>query len=126
MVGAILVSGSFILSVRSRSHQWATLRAIGSSSKGIAMIVITEAIMIGVVSSGIGILAGMGFSSVAGLFIGRLLNIEEIDISYSFSIIASVVIFGVLLAVFGALIPAFVARKVPPAQSLRIGIPETF
>jgi putative ABC transport system permease protein len=123
LVGAILVMGSFILSVRSRSDHWATLRAIGSNSRGIAGIVITEAVIIGIVGSVIGIFVGMGFSMVAGSFIRQLLKLDGVDISFSSYIIIIVFILGVLLSVFGALIPALIARKVPPAQALRSGLP---
>lgn len=121
--GAILVMGSFYLSVRSRSDYWAILRAIGSTSRGIVGIIAAEALYIGAIGTVIGIFGGIGLSLIISSIIDSWFQLEGINIVISPATLVIVFFTGVILAILGALFPAFVARNVPPAQALRPGIP---
>lgn len=124
LMGAILVMGSFILSVRSRSEHWAALQALGSSSRQIVGIVVTEALLIGIVGSLIGILVGDVLCFSAESAIKRLFEIENFQMQLSLEIMIIVFLLGVTFSVIGAFLPAMIARKVSPAQVLRPGQPQ--
>ena len=75
-VVALLIMGSFFLSVRSRFKQWALLRALGSNPNQIIVVVLLEALCIGAIGSLAGVILGAGTQTVAASFINKWVNIE--------------------------------------------------
>lgn len=124
LAGAILVMGSFYLSVTARFDYWAILRALGSTPRQIVAVITAEALTVGILGSAIGVLAGIVFSSVTVAFMKRWLQLGETALVLSPFYLTAVFGAGVVLAVLGALLPALSVRKVPPAQALRPGLPQ--
>ena len=75
-VVALLIMGSFFLSVRSRFKQWALLRALGSNPNQIILVVLLEALCIGAIGSLAGVILGAGTQTIAASFINKWVNIE--------------------------------------------------
>ena len=116
-VVALLIMGSFFLSVRSRFKQWALLRALGSNPNQIILVVLLEALCIGAIGSLAGVILGAGTQTIAASFINKWVNIEGAG-EASFSISSEI-----FMSILGAIIPAFMVRKIPPVQALRPGLP---
>lgn len=125
-VVALLIMGSFFLSVRSRFKQWALLRALGSNPNQIILVVLLEALCIGAIGSLAGVILGAGTQTIAASFINKWVNIEEAG-KASFSILSEILLItfllGIVMSILGAIIPAFMVRKIPPVQALRPGLP---
>lgn len=125
-VVALLIMGSFFLSVRSRFKQWALLRALGSNPNQIIVVVLLEALCIGAIGSLAGVILGAGTQTIAASFINKWVNIEgagEASFSISSEILLITFLLGIVMSILGAIIPAFMVRKIPPVQALRPGLP---
>ncbi|WP_144615298.1 FtsX-like permease family protein [Bacillus cereus] len=125
-VVALLIMGSFFLSVRSRFKQWALLRALGSNPNQIIVVVLLEALCIGAIGSLVGVILGAGTQTIAASFINKWVNIEgaeEASFSISGEILLITFLLGIVMSIIGAIIPAFMVRKIPPVQALRPGLP---
>ncbi|MCU5108507.1 ABC transporter permease [Bacillus cereus] len=125
-VVALLIMGSFFLSVRSRFKQWALLRALGSNPNQIILVVLLEALCIGAIGSLAGVILGAGTQTIAASFINKWVNIEEAgkaSFSISGEILLITFLLGIVMSIIGAIIPAFMVRKIPPVQALRPGLP---
>lgn len=125
-VVALLIMGSFFLSVRSQFKQWALLRALGSNPNQIILVVLLEALCIGAIGSLAGVMLGAGTQTIAASFINKWVNIEgagKESFSISGEILLITFLLGIVMSVIGAIIPAFMVRKIPPVQALRPGLP---
>ncbi|MES5891803.1 MULTISPECIES: FtsX-like permease family protein [Bacillus cereus group] len=125
-VVSLLIMGSFFLSVRSRFKQWALLRALGSNPNQIILVVLLEALCIGAIGSLAGVLLGAGTQTIAASFINKWVNIEgagKASFSISGEILFITFLLGIVMSIIGAIIPAFMVRKIPPVQALRPGLP---
>ncbi|MED2708786.1 FtsX-like permease family protein [Bacillus toyonensis] len=125
-VVALLIMGSFFLSVRSRFKQWALLRALGSNPNQIILVVLLEALCIGAIGSLAGVILGAGTQTIAASFINKWVNIEgagKESFSISGEILLITFLLGIVMSIIGAIIPAFMVRKIPPVQALRPGLP---
>ncbi|MGI8727751.1 MAG: ABC transporter permease, partial [Solirubrobacterales bacterium] len=60
-VGAFLIFNTFSITVAQRKRELGMLRTLGASSRQVLASVIVEALVIGVLASGVGLLAGLGF-----------------------------------------------------------------
>ncbi|MGN4445661.1 FtsX-like permease family protein [Bacillus cereus group sp. MYBK79-1] len=125
-VVALLIMGSFFLSVRSRFKQWALLRALGSNPNQIILVVLLEALCIGAIGSLAGVILGAGTQTIAASFINKWVNIEgagKASFSISGEVLLITFLLGIVMSIIGAIIPAFMVRKIPPVQALRPGLP---
>ncbi|CAI8812721.1 putative ABC transport system permease protein [Bacillus sp. IT-79MI2] len=124
-VVALLIMGSFFLSVRSRFKQWALLRAIGSNPNQVIFVVLLEALCIGTIGSLVGVVLGASTHQLAASFINKWVNVESTgqeSFSISVEILFITFLLGIIMSVIGAIIPAFMVRKIPPVEALRPGV----
>ncbi len=61
-VGAFIIFNTFSIIVAQRSRELALLRALGASRRQVMTSVVSEALIVGIVASVIGILAGIGIA----------------------------------------------------------------
>jgi putative ABC transport system permease protein len=119
-VGAFIIFNTFSIIVAQRTRELALFRALGASGRQVMTSVLVEAFGIGVVSSGLGVLAGIGVAIV----LKGALNTTGFEIPASGSVIlprtfiASIVV-GTLVTVVAALVPARRAARVAPIEALR-------
>ena len=66
LVGAFIIFNTFSITVAQRTREFALLRALGSTRRQIVIAVAGEALIVGVVASGLGLLAGLGFAKLLG------------------------------------------------------------
>ncbi|MDH2882641.1 FtsX-like permease family protein [Bacillus cytotoxicus] len=123
-VVALLVMGSFFLSVRDRFKQWALLRALGSGSTQIIGVVIIESLIIGSIGSLVGVLSGTLFYRLAAGLINRWIGVGSVDneiFIIPWNLLILTLILGIIMSIVGSIIPAMSIRKVPPVQAFRPG-----
>lgn len=119
---ALLIMGSFFLSVRSRTKQWALLLALGSKSYQVINVILVEAILIGTIASLLGVVLGSSTHQIAATYLNNWFNVESTEpvaFTLSWDIMIVTFVLGMVMSVVGALIPAFIIRKIPPVQALR-------
>ncbi|MEX0743811.1 MAG: ABC transporter permease, partial [Actinomycetota bacterium] len=119
-VGAFIIFNTFAIIVAQRTRELALFRALGASPRQVMTSVIVEAIVVGVVASAVGVVAGIGLASV----LKGVLNATGFDIPASGAvilprtIIVSIVV-GTVVTVVAAILPARRAARVAPIEALR-------
>jgi putative ABC transport system permease protein len=114
-VGTFVIYNSFSIIVAQRTREMALLRAIGASRKQVRRSVIVEAVVVGLVASVVGFLAGLGVA----ILLGELLQIPEGSLAILPTSIITAIAVGVIVTVVSALLPAWRASRVPPLAAMR-------
>lgn len=122
-VSAFYIYNTFSIILGQRIKELALLRALGASAAQIRKTVILEALLIGLLSSAIGI--GMGMLAAMGL--RGLLNAggfglpADALILKSTTVVAAIVV-GIGVTLAASIIPAWKAATVPPIAAMRDGV----
>ncbi|BCB91629.1 ABC transporter permease [Phytohabitans suffuscus] len=121
LVGIFLIFNTFNILVAQRASELALFRAMGASWGQVTGSVLIEAVLVGVVGSTLGLLAGIGLglggSAALTSLIGAQLPGAGITVSATPVILAYVV--GILVTVVSAFVPAIRASSVPPLAAMR-------
>jgi putative ABC transport system permease protein len=120
LVGGFIINNTFAIVVAQRTRELALVRALGGSRKQVRRSVALEALVVGAVSSGLGLLAGIGVAR--GLYamlssFGISLPKGDLVIKPSSLILAFAV--GVVVTLLSALLPARRAARVAPVAAMR-------
>jgi putative ABC transport system permease protein len=119
-VGAFIIFNTFAIIVAQRTRELALFRALGASGRQVMTSVLIEAVVIGIVSSIIGVLVGIGIA----ILLKSALNATGFEIPSSGTAIlprtfvVSIVV-GTLVTMVAALVPARRAARVAPIEALR-------
>ncbi|GAA4170503.1 ABC transporter permease [Phytohabitans flavus] len=121
LVGVFLIFNTFNILVAQRASELALFRAMGASWGQVTSSVLIEAVLVGIVGSTLGLLAGIGLglagSAALTSLIGAQLPGAGITVSATPVILAYVV--GILVTVVSAFVPAIRASSVPPLAAMR-------
>lgn len=119
-VGAFIIANTFSIVVAQRQREFALLRAVGASGRQVRLAVVVEALVLGVVASTIGLLAGVGFASVLQALLGSfgIALPSSSAVVAPGTIVASYVV-GVGVTVLASLGPARRASRVAPVEAMR-------
>ncbi|WP_433619142.1 ABC transporter permease [Dactylosporangium sp. CA-139114] len=120
LVGSFIIWNTFSILVAQRGREHALLRAIGAGRRQILGSVLTEAIVVGLVASVLGL--GLGLAVAGGLrgllgAVGMELPNTALQLHSRTAIAAFAV--GVLVTLVAALAPAWRATRIPPIAALR-------
>jgi putative ABC transport system permease protein len=124
LVGAFLIYNTISVSVVRRRAEIGILRAIGTSSRGVLLMFLGEASMLGLLGS----VAGVGLGRLlAGLLVGMISDTVNAlfttsrpgALTLSAESIVTALVTGTAVAFFSALIPAREAAGVAPAEAMR-------
>lgn len=129
LVGAFLIYNTIAVSVVRRRTEIGILRALGTSSRGVLLIFLGEATMLGLVGSAIGIALGRGLAAALLGMISDTVNAlfttsAPGPIALSGLSTCAALVTGTGVAFFSALIPAREAARVAPAEAMRRSIVE--
>jgi putative ABC transport system permease protein len=116
IVGGIGVTNTMAMSVFERTREIGVLRAIGWSGKRVAVMIVLEAVAICLLALAAGCALGV---IGAELFVGRSGLSGLIRPSYTATTFMWGLAFALLVAVLGALYPAWRAVKLAPIAALR-------
>ncbi len=116
VIGSIIVANTMWMSVLERTREIGVLRAVGWPRQRIVVTIILEAAGVGVIAAVIGCPAGIGLAKlsatlpVAEQFLQPVVTVEPFLIALTVAVV---------LSVLGALIPAWRAARISPAEALR-------
>jgi putative ABC transport system permease protein len=119
-VGAFLIFNTFSIIVAQRTRELALLRCLGASRRQVLGSVLTEAGLVGLVASAI----GLGLGIVIALGLRSLLGALGIDLPSTGTVfelrtvIVSLVV-GVVITLVSSFLPALKATRVPPVAAMR-------
>ncbi|GIF47860.1 putative ABC transport system permease protein [Asanoa ferruginea] len=119
-VGIFLIINTFSIVVAQRTKELALLRAIGAGRRQVINSVLTEAVIVGLVASVIGLGAGIGvgallaylFSTFSGGLTLAGLGVPPAAIIASFAV-------GLVVTVIAAIVPAIRASRIPPIAAMQ-------
>ena len=121
-VGGFIIFNTFSITVAQRTREFAMLRTLGASRRQVLGSVFTEAFLIGVFASVVGLLAGIGYAKG----IDALFKAIGVDLPSSGTVVLTrtivvAALVGVVLTVAASLFPAIRATRVSPLEALREG-----
>src|SRR3954452_7025270 len=120
LVGSFIIFNTFSIVVAQRSRELALLRAIGAAQGQVLGSVLFEAVLVGLVASTIGFLAGI-FLAVG---LKALLGAPGLDIPASTIVVPAAAliwsyVLGMVVTVVAAIAPALRAARIPPIAAKR-------
>lgn len=119
-VGAFLIFNTFSITVAQRTREFGMLRTLGVSSRQVLATVIVEALILGIIASLLGIVAGLGFVElVIGAFKAMGFELPQSGIVIDGGAIVVPLIVGVVATLGSAVVPAIRATRVTPLEALR-------
>jgi putative ABC transport system permease protein len=121
-VGAFVIFNTLSITVAQRTREFATLRTIGASRRQVLGSVIVEALVIGFVSSLIGLGVGVGLAAgLKALFAALGAALPEVGMVFAVRTVVVSMLVGVLVTLVAGLFPALRATRVPPIAAVREG-----
>ncbi|MBU7598519.1 FtsX-like permease family protein [Streptomyces sp. P38-E01] len=125
LVGIFLIVNTFSMLVAQRTRELGLMRAIGSSRRQVNRSVLIEALLLGVLGSAVGVVAGVGLAIGLMKLMGMAgMNLSTGDLTVTWVTPVVGVALGVLVTLVSAYLPARRAGRISPMAALRdVGMP---
>jgi putative ABC transport system permease protein len=112
VVAGVGVINTMLMSVMERTKEIGTLKAIGWTSQNVIIMILVEALLIGIMGGVLGVTIGIWGSNALGTTFG-------LNTFVSTTVIISSFLFAVIIGIIGGLYPAYVASRLDPIEALR-------
>jgi len=120
VVATFSIYNTFSIVVAQRTRESALLRALGASRRQVMVSVIAEAIVVGLVASALGIVAGLGLAAGLGALMDSLgLALPSSSLGLNGGIVATSLVVGLVTTVGASVVPAVKASRVLPLAAMR-------
>lgn len=119
-VGTFIIQNTFRIIVAQRTRELALFRALGATSRQVTGMVLSEAAIVGVIASALGLVFGIVLANVLAIayeFFGGDLPEAALEVRLRTVLVAVGV--GVIVTLVSALLPARKAASVPPVAAMR-------
>ena len=119
-VGSYIIINTFSILIAQRTRELALLRALGATRGQVFRMVLAEALITGVVASGVGVVAGLFlahglYSAVSSIGSG----LPKADLVLQSSTIIIGLVLGTAITVAASILPARRASRVSPVEAIR-------
>lgn len=119
-VGIFLIVNTFSIIVAQRTREFGLLRAVGASSRQVRMAVTVEALVVGVLSGVVGLVAGIGLSEVMrAIFDAIGFGFPDGGLVIQVRTVVAAMVIGVFVTLFASILPARRASRISPMDALR-------
>jgi putative ABC transport system permease protein len=118
-VGCFVIYNVFSITAAQRRRENALIRAIGASRRQVTVVLLIEALAVGILGSLMGFVAGIGLAAGIPKLLnaaGLGLTVRTLAISPTTFLITMIA--GVLTTFVAAAVPAFAAGRVPPVAAM--------
>ena len=123
LVGAFVIFNTFSITVAQRGQELALLRVVGAGRRHVFLAVVGEALVIGLVGTVLGLLAGLATAAgLSELFAVLGLELPAVPISLSARTVLVAGAAGLLATVLAVIVPALRATRVVPLAALRASL----
>ncbi|WP_257162598.1 ABC transporter permease [Corynebacterium cystitidis] len=120
LVGTFLIANTFSMIVAQRTKEFALLRALGASKGQITRSVTAEAVIVGLIGSALGVVAGIGLVAIIKAVMGAMgTPMPNSGLGLSVSAVVVPIVVGTLVTVMSAWAPARRAGQVEPVEAMR-------
>lgn len=116
-VATFLISNTFTMLISRRTRELALLRAVGASRKQVRRILLTESVLVGLIASAAGIVAGTGVASLLQALFGPADAPTAPLVLLPTTVLIALVV-GTALPVIAAWVPVRRAMSIPPVAAL--------
>ncbi|OGO42219.1 MAG: hypothetical protein A2Z04_02665 [Chloroflexi bacterium RBG_16_57_9] len=120
-VGALLIYNTFAMTVQERTRELGMLRALGMTRGQVLILVFSESVVLGVIGSLLGIVAGMGLAFPLIALMAQIFG-GQIQLS-SYAVPAGSLMLSIILGLVTTLVasamPAFSASRISPVEAMR-------
>ncbi len=117
-VGAFLIYNVFSMTVVERTREIGLLRSLGATRGQVLMLVLSEALLLGIVGSLLGVLAGLGLARGLNQFMAVLVHIDIPRASIPQTGLVSALGTGLIVTLVAAWLPARRASQITPIEAL--------
>jgi putative ABC transport system permease protein len=121
-IASFLVFLTLTVSVAERTVMYGTLRALGIRRSQLALLVVREALVLGAVSSVLGVLLGSAVALALLRVVSALFHVPPIQPAFRPVTMLAAIGLGVAATVVGAAVPARRAAQVDPSVAFRGGL----
>jgi putative ABC transport system permease protein len=119
-VAGIVIYNTFAILIAQRQRELALLRCVGAKRGQVFRSVLIESVVVGLVSSALGVLAGVGVGMAGATYGGPLLGSgEAVPVVVTPTAVLVGLAVGTVVTVFSAMVPATRATRVAPLAALR-------
>jgi ABC-type antimicrobial peptide transport system permease subunit len=115
-IGAVVTLNTMLMSVLERTREIGVLRALGWRRRRVLAMIVREALALGALGGGCGILLGLGLGAAMMLIPGFWGAIEP---AYSPDLFVQAILVALMTGAVGGLYPAWRATRMRPVQALR-------
>lgn len=120
LVGTFLIANTFSMIVAQRTKEFALLRALGASRGQITRSVTLEAVIIGLIGSAIGVVAGIGLvAAIKAVMDAQGMGLPDSGLGLSTPAVVVPIVLGTIVTVLSAWAPARRAGEVEPVEAMR-------
>jgi putative ABC transport system permease protein len=124
-VATFSIGSTFSILTAQRTREVALLRAVGALRRQVLSSVVTEAVMVGIVASVIGLAGGLGIAALLkGIFDSFGLALPAGGLTMSGTSVLVSLLVGIGVTVVASIFPAIRASQVPPLAALRAAAAE--
>jgi len=118
VVGGVNIMNTMYASVTQRTREIGVMKAIGASKRQILTIFLLEAGIIGTIGGVLGVLSGIGLSSLASYAATQAVSIP-ISPYLGLDLILGSILFSFVVGLASGFLPARSAANLPPAEALQ-------
>lgn len=135
LIVALVILNTMLMAVMERYHEIGVIKAMGFKNREAFSMILIEAFYLGAIGSVIGGILGGSLSAVlekTGIDFSKMTGgvMENIDVpiplfskmlypDFTFEILVSSIIFGIMIALIAVLYPAFRSAKMSPVEAFR-------
>ena len=123
ILGGIGVSSVTRVFVQQKIRSIAILKCVGSTSRQVLSVYMTQVIMLGLAGSALGVALAAAAVAAVPMFVGRAVEMLQVNYGLTPSAIAQGVSVGLLVSLLFSLVPLLEVRLVKPSLLLRQDVP---
>jgi len=114
-IAVLTILNTFFMAARERVREVATLKACGATNRVILEMFLSEAVLISLIGSGVGVLLSVIFIVLAALSLGSMATLVTIPLS---PLVVGFLI-GLVTGPLAAIVPAIISARRDPVRGLR-------
>jgi putative ABC transport system permease protein len=124
LVGAFTIFNTLSITVAQRTRELGLLRMIGAGRRQVLGSVLVEALVLGLLASVAGVVAGLGLAkALDALFDSMDIALPDAGTVFATRTIVVAMLVGTLVTLVAGLVPAWRATRVAPVEALRSATP---
>lgn len=115
IVSTVLIMNVMMMTVKEKTKEIGTMRAIGTKRRSIFQLIIYESLIMSIIGGVIGIL----LISPTYNLIGVMMGATELNFTLPTAVLIQVLVVVFVIGTFSGLLPAYLANRISPIEALR-------